>query len=95
MSDTRINPIIAPVIDKLAEMECRFHDLQEQISSLEALRIPQLMNTKEVANYLGLSRQTIFNKVSLGEIPYLKKGGRVYFRKEAIDQWLQEGEYRP
>lgn len=47
-----------------------------------------LMTVKEVAEYLGLAEGTIYQKVSKGQIPYVKLGRNVRFRKDDIDEWV-------
>lgn len=51
----------------------------------------EIMTVDEVAAYLKLSTGTIYNKVSRGEIPFLKVGnpGSLRFRKAEIDSWLE------
>lgn len=50
-----------------------------------------LMTLSEAANYLQLSKQTIYGYTSSREIPHLKKGKRLRFRKSDLDKWLSEG----
>ena len=45
----------------------------------------------DVASYLQLSKKTIYNKTSKGEIPHFKKGKILYFRPVEIENWLLEG----
>ncbi len=35
------------------------------------------------------SKGTVYNKVSNGEIPYIKKGGRLVFDVEVIVNWMR------
>lgn len=37
----------------------------------------------------GLSKSTIYNKVSNNEIPYIKKG-RLYFKRSDLIKWIEE-----
>ncbi len=48
----------------------------------------ELMNIKQVSEYLYLSVQTIYGFTSKLEIPHIKRGKRLYFKKEEIDAWL-------
>ncbi len=45
----------------------------------------------DVASALQLSKKTIYNKTSKGEIPHYKKGKILYFRPDEIEDWLMEG----
>jgi len=48
---------------------------------------------EEVAEYVGLEKQTIYQYVSHRKIPYVKIPGsnRLRFDREKIDEWLQSG----
>ena len=37
------------------------------------------------------SKPTWYSKISKGEVPYHKKGKKVYFLKSEIDNWLKAG----
>ena len=49
------------------------------------------MNVQQVAEYLSLSVQTIYGLTSRLEVPTIKKGKRLYFKKAEIDEWLLKG----
>lgn len=49
-----------------------------------------LMTAEEAARYLGFAKGTIYQKVSKGEIPYLKLGHSVRFRRSELDRWIAE-----
>jgi len=48
----------------------------------------RLLTVADVAEYLGLSVGTVYNKVSRGEIPHVKLGRAVRFRRSEIDRWI-------
>lgn len=43
-----------------------------------------------LAEYLKVSRKWIYEKTHYKEIPYIKIGGQLRFRKKDIDKWLDE-----
>ena len=51
-----------------------------------------LMDGKELEVYLGgkLSYWTLLELAKAGELPHIRIGRRVFFRKQAIDAWLIE-----
>lgn len=49
-----------------------------------------LMTVPEVADYLGYTEGTIYQKVSRGEIPFVKLGRSVRFRRSEIDEWVDD-----
>lgn len=56
------------------------------------MRDKPIMNLKEVAQYLGLSRMSIYRYIKQGKIPVSRVGGVWRFRKEKIDAWLEKQE---
>jgi excisionase family DNA binding protein len=47
-----------------------------------------IMDVKEVAEYLALSPTTIYRMLTAGEIPNVKVGGQYRFPKSVIDEWI-------
>ncbi|MGB6268155.1 MAG: helix-turn-helix domain-containing protein [Olleya sp.] len=52
--------------------------------------IPEIMNVKEVANYLSVTPSAIYKYTSAREIPHAKRGKRLYFNREEINAWVLE-----
>ena len=50
----------------------------------------KLMTLEEVANYLSLSKDTIYRMANAGKIPASKVGSQWRFRKGDVDQWLDK-----
>ena len=50
----------------------------------------RLLTADGVAELTGYSRQTIYNKIQLGEIPHFKMGGRLRFWLSDISDWIAE-----
>ena len=65
-----------------------FEELSTRLSELFDKRIWRI---SDVALFLQCSVRTIYNKTSKGEIPHIKKGNTLYFRPEAIESWVMEG----
>lgn len=49
-----------------------------------------IMTLEEVANYLKLKPQTIYIWAQKGNIPAVKLGKEWRFRKDVIDEWLNQ-----
>lgn len=45
----------------------------------------------QAAEFLSISKQSLYNKVSLRNVPCRKRGKRLYFLKEELINWLDEG----
>ena len=52
--------------------------------------LQRLLNVDELAKYLNLQRQTIYNWLSQRKISGMKIGGVWRFDKREIDKWLRE-----
>lgn len=48
-----------------------------------------------LAQYAGLSKDTVYRKASRGEIPHSKQGKKLYFDKAEIDAWLMANRVKP
>jgi len=75
-------------------------DLKNEVLELKALILqkaePQTefdnpINIKEVAILAGLTVPTLYGYVQRNEIPFNKKGNRLYFFKSDIIEWIKSG----
>ncbi|MDI1233388.1 MAG: helix-turn-helix domain-containing protein [bacterium] len=69
--------------------------LQEILSAitLEPVKLKdniELFNIQQTAEYLTLSKSTIYGLIHKQEIPNYKRGKRVYFKKIEIDNWVMQ-----
>ncbi|MCP4198319.1 MAG: helix-turn-helix domain-containing protein [Proteobacteria bacterium] len=51
---------------------------------------PDVMNVEDLAVYLQVSKRSIYNMASSGEVPRTKIKGQWRFTKPTIDRWLEE-----
>uniref|UniRef100_UPI0040489080 helix-turn-helix domain-containing protein n=1 Tax=Algoriphagus sp. TaxID=1872435 RepID=UPI0040489080 len=49
------------------------------------------LSISEVSEFLNLSTSTIYGKVSRGELPYMKRGKRLYFSQAELENYLKDG----
>ena len=54
--------------------------------------MPEIMTTKELAEYLRLHEITICKYATEGKIPAVRVGRVWRFDKEAIDKWISKGQ---
>jgi excisionase family DNA binding protein len=52
----------------------------------------QTMYVKDVAKYLGVSKDTIYMLIRTKSMPHIKVGKRILMRKHSIDNWMAEQE---
>lgn len=50
-----------------------------------------IFNVHGLAEYLKASKQWIYERTHLNEIPFIKKQGLLRFKKKDIDKWLDSG----
>ncbi len=51
--------------------------------------MPRLIDIDELANYLKLQKQTIYNWLHQGKISGIKVGGVWRFDRREVDSWLK------
>lgn len=52
--------------------------------------VPDVMDIKTLAHYLGLGRSKIYGLIRLKKIPASRIGRQYRFSKELVDAWLRE-----
>jgi excisionase family DNA binding protein len=65
--------------------------MEETKSLVTADRIKSLFDTREAAEYIGIEPGTleVWRCVKRHNIPYIKSGRLVRYRREALDAWLE------
>ena len=80
-------------------IEQRLNNIENQLSELlKMAKAPtlkeateEIMTVEQLSDYLTIARQTIYGKCSSKEIPYYKRGKRLYFKKSEINNWINCG----
>ncbi|MEP1035509.1 helix-turn-helix domain-containing protein [Ekhidna sp.] len=73
---------------ELGKISLLLDHLKESVETRETANLyKEVMTVDEVAEYLGVKPQTIYNYKNEGKIPYTKKIGLRFIKKE-IDAWL-------
>lgn len=52
---------------------------------------PELLSATEVAKLLGKSVSTVYSMTSEKRIPFHKRGNKLYFFKNEVLQWIEDG----
>jgi len=50
------------------------------------------LKAREAAAYLGVSYWLLLEMAKRGEVPHIRAGKLVLFRKEALDDWMRQQE---
>ncbi len=53
--------------------------------------IPEILDVKQAAEYLRLKITTLYEKTSEKTIPHFKKGNKLYFKRDELQEWVLGG----
>ena len=94
-NDNLPNPF-QQLFDMMRVLERKVDALTNQKATTKEQQIKdELMTVETAADYLRMSRSSIYQLTSRLEIPFMKKGKRLYFKKEELRQWIEEGSNKP
>jgi len=82
--------------DQLPHAVSQLHEKMSRIERLLLEQRPQqeaeaILNIKEAAALLHLSVATLYTKVSCRELPFSKRGKRLYFHRSELEEWVRQG----
>jgi excisionase family DNA binding protein len=63
---------------------------EKGIVSGQITKQKELLNTKETAEFLGISKNTLYEWIVQKKIPYFKVGRLVKFKREDLEGWLKK-----
>lgn len=76
----------------MAELTAKVDELFGVIKNVQpTVKNEQYLTIEETAEFLSLSRPTIYSKVAKREIPHMKRGKRLYFLREDLETYLKGG----
>lgn len=75
---------------KIARLQAEYFRviLKSDEQLLDLIYPPRLMGIDEASRYLGLPRQTLYNRVK--EIPHRKVGKRLVFSERDLFRWINK-----
>lgn len=86
------------VTNPFESIESRLASIESKLDALKHLPKPgqqeqqdHIFTVQQAANFLTLKVPTIYTKVSRGEIPYMKRNGRLYFSQADLTEYLMQG----
>lgn len=53
-----------------------------------------ILSVQQASLYLNLAKQTLYGFTSKNEIPFFKRGKKLYFKKSDLEKWLLEGKQK-
>ena len=54
----------------------------------------EVMTLREASQYLGITPDTLYKRLSEDKIPAFKLGNRWRFKKDLLDQWIEKRSQR-
>jgi len=79
--------------DRIAERV--LEHLKPYITATNKKEDDTIFTIDELAQYLKVDKNWIYQRTRFHEIPYIKKGKYCRFKKSAIDAWLNQDAIRP
>lgn len=85
-----VREFLSPIIQEAVEKALARHlPLCQPPTPKQSL--PDLMDIKMTAEYLHVARATVYSMTHKRAVPYYKRGGRLYFKKAELEQWVAGG----
>ena len=78
---------VSQLFDKLENIE----NLLKQQSGETLPETDELLTVDQAADFLSLSKPTVYGLISKGEIPVMKRSKRCYFSKLELMTYLKQG----
>jgi excisionase family DNA binding protein len=82
--------VLAPLLEQLVEQIAeRVLELQRENWQSAGEEPPPWMGIEKAAVYLDWPKQRLYKLTAQGAIPHYKQEGRLLFRRDELDRWLQ------
>lgn len=76
-----LKPVIQEAVAKAVE------ELTENVKP----RPPRPLTVMEASEYLSIPKSTLYQLTSKRQIPFFKKGKKLFFYQDELDSWVKEG----
>ncbi len=81
----------------VASLMKEVREVKELLSSQNKNSEPKpdkLVLLPQAAEILGIAETTVYSKVSRGELPYMKRGKKLYFSEKELREYLMQGKVK-
>jgi hypothetical protein len=79
---------------RLASIEGKLDSLIQRIDNPKDSNLsPTWINSKQLAQHLGISTTAVGN-LRINKIPYYKIGGRILYKKQEIDEYIEQTRHK-
>ena len=69
-------------------------EILPQLLSDARKSLPDILDMRQAAEFLKLKINTLYEKTSRRLVPFFKKGNKLYFRRDELQQWIQDGKVK-
>jgi len=80
------------LLTKLNHIEDMLNDLkrasENSLLTSQSKSSPDILNVNQIADYLSVSKATIYKYTADRIIPHFKRGKRLYFKKSDVEAWV-------
>ena len=59
------------------------------------IELSRYLGVRAAATYLGCSPGSLYHLVARRQIPFLRRGNRLFFDRGDLDRWMRTGEQKP
>jgi len=81
ISKSELEAIIQDNLNKALTKQNQFHLAEQE----------RFLSLDEAAEYLQLAKQTLYGFTSQRSVPFIKRGKKLYFKKQDLERWLNQG----
>ena len=79
------------IIEQLDRIERKLSEVSSIVENFKFNKPEnEIMNLNRLAEYLELSKPSLYSLTSTKRIPHYKRGKKLYFNKAEIDKWISE-----
>ena len=76
---------------RLSTIENLILDLKHHPKSDQTDHQEQIFTVQQAAEFLTITVPTVYSKCSRGELPHMKRNGRLYFSRSELTEYLKDG----
>lgn len=83
------------ITQQLASIEAKLQSIIERLDNPDDSQklSPTWINSKQLAQHLGISTTAVGN-LRINKIPYYKIGGRILYKKQEIDEFIERTRHK-
>ena len=84
------NPFLT-IIESLSRIEQDLEELKYIQKEGAGVPVQDIITIHQASSLTGYAVQTLYGKVSRKEIPFMKKGGKLWFSRKELIEWVSDG----